>query len=66
MASESGCHSIRWENDGKIATLRYMPDNLSISLQNQVGELGEEYETLKTGSSENALPEAAGTAAEDE
>lgn len=39
--SEGGSRKKSWTKDGKIATLYYMEDNLSLSFQKQVGELNE-------------------------
>lgn len=43
--SEGGSQQIEWVEDKKIVTLRYMKDNLSISFQNQKGELEEGKQT---------------------
>lgn len=42
--SEGGSRQRSWRKDGKIVTLRYMADNLSISFQNLVGELNKAEE----------------------
>lgn len=40
-ASEGGSRERTWRKDGKVVSLRYMEDQLSLSFQKQIGELEE-------------------------
>lgn len=72
-SSEGGSKDRTWRKDGKIAVLRYMEDQLSITFQELIGELGagEEVsqeitvqESVEENSSENkTAKEAAGNGA---